>query len=60
MSYYSQYITVVAHNTEQHCGFGPALPTKESHITLGCNLSSLWQPLNLLYNYSILDSFLIF
>jgi len=23
---------VIAHNTEQHCGFGFALPHEESHI----------------------------
>jgi len=24
---------VISHNIEQHCGFGTALPPKESHIT---------------------------
>ena len=38
MSYYPQYFAVVAHNTEQHCGFGCALPRKKSHITAGDNL----------------------
>ena len=28
MSYYPQYFAVIAHNTEQHCGFGSALPPK--------------------------------
>jgi len=26
MSYYPQYFAVIAHNTEQQCGFGSALP----------------------------------
>jgi len=34
-SYYSQYFVVIAHNIEQHCGFGSALPPEQSHITLG-------------------------
>jgi len=29
---------VIAHDTEQHCGFGSALPSEELHITLGGNL----------------------
>jgi len=33
MSYYAQYFAVIAHNTEQHRGFGSALPPEESHIT---------------------------
>jgi len=33
MSYYPQYFTAIAHNTEQHCGFDSALSPKESHIT---------------------------
>jgi len=33
MSYYPQYVAVIAHNTEQHCGFGSALHPKESPIT---------------------------
>jgi len=37
MSYYPQYFAVIAHNTEQHCGFGSALPPEESHITLTGN-----------------------
>jgi len=32
MSYYPQYFAVIAHNTEQHCGFGSVLPPEESHI----------------------------
>jgi len=35
MSYYPQYFAVIAHNTEQHCGFGSVLPPEESHITPG-------------------------
>jgi len=30
--YYPQYFAVIAHNTEQHCGFGSAFPP-ELHIT---------------------------
>jgi len=26
---------VIAHNTEQHCGFGSALPAEDPHITPG-------------------------
>jgi len=26
---------VIAHNTEQHCGFGSALPPEDPHITPG-------------------------
>jgi len=33
MSYYPQYFAVIVHNTEQHCGFGSALPPKESYIS---------------------------
>jgi len=33
MSYYPHYFAVIAHNTEQHCGLGSALPPEESHIT---------------------------
>jgi len=35
IAYYPQYFTVIAHNTEQHCGFGFALPPEESPITPG-------------------------
>jgi len=35
MSYYPQYFTVIAHNTEQHCGFGSPCAPEESHITPG-------------------------
>jgi len=35
MSYYPQYFAVITHNTEQHCGFGSALPREELHITPG-------------------------
>jgi len=34
-SYYPQYFAVIAHNIEQNCGFGSALPPEESHITPG-------------------------
>jgi len=30
MSYYLQYFTVIAHNTEKHCGFSSALPPKDT------------------------------
>jgi len=33
MSYYPRYFAEIAHNTEQHCGFGSALPPVESYIT---------------------------
>ena len=33
MSYYPQWFAVITQNTEQHCGFGSALPPEESHIT---------------------------
>jgi len=33
MSYFPQYFAVIAHNIEQHCGFGSTLTLKESHIT---------------------------
>ena len=37
---------VIAHNTEQQCGFGFALPPEESHITPGGdNLPPVWEPL---------------
>ena len=42
---YPQYFAVIAHNTEQHCGFGSALPPEESHITTGGNLSPVLEPL---------------
>jgi len=32
MSYYPQYFTVIAYNTEQHCCFGSVLPTEKSYI----------------------------
>jgi len=35
MSYYPQCFAVIAHNTEQQCGFGSALPPEESHINPG-------------------------
>jgi len=34
-SYYPQYFAVIAHNIEQKCGFGSALPPEELHITPG-------------------------
>ena len=39
MPYYLQYFTVIAHNIEQHCGFGSAL----SPITSGGNLPPVWE-----------------
>jgi len=52
MSYYPQYFAVIAHNTEQHCGF--ALPLwfrvtpEESHITpsLGTTAVMDWHSSN--------------
>jgi len=38
MSYYPQYFAVIAHNTEQHCGFGSALPPKNRILPPGDNL----------------------
>jgi len=35
MSYYPQYVAVIAYNTKQSCGFGSALPSEESHIIPG-------------------------
>jgi len=35
MSYYLQHFAVMAHLTEQHCGFGSALSPEESHISPG-------------------------
>ena len=35
MSYYPQYLAVIAHNVEQHCVFGSALPPEGLHITPG-------------------------
>jgi len=37
---------MIAHNTEQHCGFGSVLPPEESHITPQGNLSPVWEPLH--------------
>jgi len=31
--YYPQYFAVIAHNTEQHCGFSSALLPEESHVS---------------------------
>ena len=36
---------VIANNTEQHSGFGSALPLEEVHITPGGNLPPVWEPL---------------
>jgi len=36
---------VIAHNTEQQCGFGFAFPLQESHITPGGSLPLVWEPL---------------
>jgi len=33
MSYYPQHFAVIAHNVEQFCGFGSALPPEQSQIT---------------------------
>jgi len=49
MSYYAQYCAVIAHKTEQHCGFGSALLPEELHIALGIiyphsgNLCTSWK-----------------
>jgi len=32
MSYYPRYFAVIAHNAEQYCGFGSALPLEELQI----------------------------
>jgi len=46
-SYYPQYFAVIAHNIEQNCGFGSALPLlDESHITPGGILPPVWEPLH--------------
>jgi len=45
MSYYPQYIALTAHNIEQPCGFGSALPPKKSHIISGGNLPPVSEPL---------------
>jgi len=34
---FPERFTAKAHDAEQHCGFGSALPLEESHITLGGN-----------------------
>jgi len=36
---------VIAHNTEQQCGSGFALPPEKSHITPRGNIPSVWEPL---------------
>ena len=36
---------VIAHNTEQHCGFGSALPPQKPHITPGGQFTPVWEPL---------------
>jgi len=46
VSYYPQYFAVIAHNTEQHCGFGSALPPEKSHITPRSNLLPVWETLS--------------
>jgi len=55
MSYYPQLkffefqvknsFAVIAHDTEQQCGFSFALPPEESRITPGGNLPPVWEPL---------------
>jgi len=40
MSYYRQYFAVIAHNLEQHCGFGSALPPKNHTFPLRDNFTS--------------------
>jgi len=37
MSNNLNYFAVIAHNTEQHCGFVSVLSLEASHITLGGN-----------------------
>ena len=44
-SYYPQYFAVIAHNIEQNCSFGSALPPEGSHITPGGNLPPVSEPL---------------
>jgi len=44
-SYYPQYFAVSAHNIEQQCGFGSALPLKNRILPPGGNLPSVWEPL---------------
>jgi len=39
---------VIAHNTEQHCGFGSELPPEEPHIIPWDSLPPVWKPL--IYN----------
>jgi len=36
--YYPQYFAVIAHNVEQNCDFGSALPPKNNILLLGGNL----------------------
>jgi len=33
MSFYPKYFAVIAHDIEEHRGFGSILPLEESHIT---------------------------
>ena len=43
MSHYPQYFAVIAHNTEKHCDFCSALPSKKSHNTTGRYLPLVWE-----------------
>jgi len=45
MSYYPQYFAMIAHNIEQHCSFGSALPLKNRILSPGGNLPPVWEPL---------------
>jgi len=44
MSHYPHYFAVIAHNTEQHRGFGSGLPPEQSHICPGGNFFPVWEP----------------
>jgi len=37
MSYYPEYFAVIAHNTEQHCGWVPRYPPKNRILSPGGN-----------------------
>jgi len=45
VSYYPQYFAVIAHNTEQNCDFGSALPLKDRMLPPAGNLPPVWEPL---------------
>jgi len=44
-SYYPQYLAVIAHDMEQNCGFGSAVPPKNRILPLGGDLPPVWEPL---------------